>query len=295
MKRIFPHALACFSAVVTAATGVACSESDSTGSPATGGASSGGSGGAAGGAGASGGSAGATGGSAGSDAGSTCAGGSSVVGFATDDGVNLAADFHSSSVKGGRAAILLHMIPPSNNRTNYKPSFISALTAKGIHVLNVDRRGAGDSQGVATEAYQGPNGKLDAKAAVDFLLQHECAIDKTRIALVGASNGTTTALDFTVFAGADAAYETPKALVFLTGGAYTENQNTISSHRPLLDPLSMHFVYSKAESAWSKGFEAGAPSTWKFSEYDPGDHGTVMFDVRPESIAEVANFLDGAL
>ncbi len=214
---------------------------------------------------------------------------------ATDDGVTLAADFHSSFVKGGRAAIFLHMIPPSHNRTNYKPSFISALTAKGIHVLNVDRRGAGDSQGVATEAYQGANGKLDAKAAVDFLLQHECAVDKARIAVVGASNGTTTALDFTVFAGADAAYATPKALVFLTGGQYTENQNKIASHRPLLDPLSVHFVYSKAESAWSKGFEAAAPSTWKFSEYDPGDHGTRMFDVRAESIAEVANFLDGAL
>ena len=42
-----------------------------------------------------------------------------------------------------------------------------------------------------------------------------------RIAVVGASNGTTTALDFAVYASTDPKVPFPSALVFLTGGTYT--------------------------------------------------------------------------
>jgi pimeloyl-ACP methyl ester carboxylesterase len=233
-----------------------------------------------------------TGGSAGASA---CAAGTSIVSFETDDGVQLEADFAVTGTTGGPGAVLLHMIPPSNDRTNYPPAFISALLDKGISVLNVDRRGAGNSGGVALDAYQGDKGKLDVKAAVLFLTAGACAIDPARIAIIGASNGTTSALDFALYAAADPTAPLPKALVFLTGGSYTENQNSVDANRGILEPLAIDFVYSAQESAWSTQFSSGAPTPWKFSEYDPGAHGTGMFSSRPESIGDVAGFVAGAL
>ena len=76
-----------------------------------------------------------------------------------------------------------------------RPQDIDALVERGFTVLNVDRRGAGDSGGVAREAYTGPNGRLDAVAARAFLLDSACGVAPDRIAFVGASNGTTTIVD----------------------------------------------------------------------------------------------------
>lgn len=250
-----------------------------------------------------------TGGSAGGGAGGSPAGGSGgqatascatadgdVVTFTTGDGVELAADLYTTGERGQAGVVLLHMIPPGNTRSNYPPEFITALTSRGLSVLNVDRRGAGASQGTARDAYEGPNGKLDAVAAGAFLTGHECAIDGTRIAYVGASNGTTTALDVTVHSETEPSVSTPAALVFLTGGNYTENQNAIGDHRTLLDAVPIQFVYSTAEAAWSSRFDtADAPAAWEFEEYSNGAHGTAMFGAVPESIDTVAEFLAARL
>lgn len=233
------------------------------------------------------------GGASGSGGGS-CSTAPAVVSFITDDGVKLEADDYPTAESGGPSVVLLHMIPPSNDRSNYPKAFIDALLAKKIRVLNVDRRGAGASEGVATEAYQGDKGKLDAKAAMQHLLGGVCPVDPFRIGLVGASNGTTTVLDYTLFAGAGTE-PFPSALVFLTGGTYTENQASISAQHELLDPLPIDFVFSTTESAWSLGYKSGAPSAWRFSEWDPGDHGTLMFEARPESIDAVVGFLNEVL
>lgn len=184
------------------------------------------------------------------------------------------------------------MIPPSNDRSNYPRAFIDALTSAGITVLNVDRRGAGGSEGVAQEAYEGPKGRLDVVAALRWLNDEApCAIDGSRLALVGASNGTTSILDYTLGEGALPL----RALVLLTGGGYTENQNNIADHRATLDQQHMQFVFSTAERAWSAGFQEGAPQIWNFEEFDPGAHGTRMFGERPESIERVAQYLSGRL
>lgn len=218
-----------------------------------------------------------------------------LVTLLTEDDVSLVADFYNAGVASGPAAVLLHMLPPNHDRSNYSPAFINALLDRGISVLNVDRRGAGGSGGVAQEAYFGPNGKWDAKAAYDFLSNHDCAFDPSKFTFVGASNGTTTALDFAVHANATAELSTPSALVFLTGGTYTEAQNRINDHRPLLDTLPILFVYSTQESGWSAQFVAGEGPRWMFHEYADGDHGTFMFVRRPDAIARVADFMQAAL
>lgn len=218
-----------------------------------------------------------------------------VVTFATEDGETLEGDLYTTGVAGGPAAVLLHMIPPFNDRSNYPAGFIEALTSRGITVLNVDRRGAGGSTGVANEAFTGPNGKFDAKGAVDFLRAHACAPDAAKIAIVGASNGTTTAFDYAVYAAGEASAPSPAALVFLTGGAYTETNNQVSAQRAVLDPLPILLVFSTAERAWSAGLMPNASDSWVFEEYEGGDHGTRMFTARSESVAEVAGFLQTAL
>ena len=214
-----------------------------------------------------------------------------AVSFETDDVVTIAADLYIPATRNGGAIVLVHMVPPFNRRTNYPTELIEGLTSRGLVVLNIDRRGAGDSGGVAEEAYIGPNGKLDVKAAVDFLLAHPCAPSPSQIGLVGASNGTTSVLDYTVFAAADPSVTSPAALVFLTGGTYTENQNLVADHRDALDPLPLLFVFSTDERDWSVGFELGAPSTWELDEYPMGAHGTAMLTAVPESVDAVAGFL----
>ncbi len=218
------------------------------------------------------------------DAAVACAAGE--VTLMTADGVRLAADLYP--VAGARrGAVLLHMIPPSNTRANYPAAFIEALTARGFSVLNVDRRGAGGSGGVAREAYEGPNGALDAAAARAFL--QGCGVAADRVALVGASNGTTSTLDHAVAAGPDAP---PAALVWLTGGPYTENQHALADHRAAWATLPIRFVFSTAERAWSAGFIEGAPAPWVFDEYPNGAHGTRMFGAAPSAIDRVAGWLD---
>jgi len=222
-----------------------------------------------------------------------------VVKLPTDDGLSLEADLYLSGAASGPAAVLLHEVPPQNDRTNYPQAFIDALLARGVTVLNVDRRGTAASGGVAAEAHQGPKGKLDAKAAYDFLQKHACVMDMSRVLFIGASNGTTTALDFTVHAGAEPSITLPRALVFLTGGTYTENQNKIADNLDLLKALPILFVYTSAEAAWSAALKPGAPPVWEFVEYSgvsaSAGHGTGIFTAKPESINTVARFVEQSI
>ncbi len=207
------------------------------------------------------------------------AGSAHVVSFVTDDGVTLEADLQVAS-PGESAAILFHMIPPSNDRSGYPLGFREALRDAGFTVLNVDRRGAGGSGGVAVEAYEGPTARLDAAAATAFLAGLPCAPDPARLALIGASNGTTTVLDHAVWTQSNAF--SPAALVFLSGGSYTENQNTIADHRAFLEGLPILFVYPSAEAAWNEGFVDS--ETWTFQELTPGRHGTRLFQSDGEAV-----------
>jgi hypothetical protein len=215
-----------------------------------------------------------------------------LVALETDDGVVLDADLYTRGIEGERSAILLHMTPSGgHDRTNFPVAFIRKLQDFGVSVLNTNRRGVGGSDELKRAAYLGPDGKLDAKAAYDFLVAHPCRFDPARVGIVGASNGTTTALDFTVFAGADPELEIPKALVFLTGGTYTENQNRIADHRTLLDGIPILFVYSDTEATWSEALQPGAPFDWSFARFAPGAHGTNIFEARPESIDSIVTWL----
>ncbi len=217
-----------------------------------------------------------------------CAGDPQVVTFATTDGVTLEADFVPSGQATGKAAVLLHMIPPSNDRTNYPGAFIEALAGAGYTVLNVDRRGAGGSGGDATAAYEGPAGKEDALAAVAWLAQSECTLEASEVVLVGASNGTTTALDYTI-----ASKTPPRALVFLSPGAYTENQNAVSEHTDLLSGLPVFLGYPDSERRWPESVRGVGGATWVLRQYDGGSHGSRLFTSSKSVTDDILGFLAG--
>ncbi|MCA9568053.1 MAG: alpha/beta hydrolase, partial [Myxococcales bacterium] len=140
----------------------------------------------------------------------------------TRDGVALVADAWRGEA-GAPAVLLLHMTPTGGwNRTDWPTSFVDGLRAEGWWVVALDRRGAGESGGEARDAFEGEGGRYDVESAVTFLTS-EGAGD---LAILGASNGSTSALDYALWAGSEGLRE-PVALGFLTGGTYTENQNTL--------------------------------------------------------------------
>ena len=150
------------------------------------------------------------------------------------------------------------------------------LVDAGISVLNVDRRGAGGSTGIAVEAYEGEGGLRDMEAAMRFLQNPDlgCRVETTKIALVGASNGTTPVLDYTV--GHDATLPAPASLTWLSPGGYTENQNRIPEHRTQLDQTPILWMYPSSEDYALGYVDDGAPA-WRFVELGEA-HGTRMFD-----------------
>jgi pimeloyl-ACP methyl ester carboxylesterase len=215
--------------------------------------------------------------------------GCTVVTLPTSDGLTLAADHCPAARPGAPVVLLLHMIPPHHDRSNYPPALRSKLLAAGIEVLNLDRRGGGDSQGDPKQAYTGPHGVKDVQAALDWLRTHSAA-DLDRWACVGASNGTTTCLDYTVKALDAEGLRGPSALVFLTGGAYTENQNRLLGGPATSVPAL--FTYNAREAEWSLAAKAGGPAElWSFAAYEPGGHGTRVFEANPESMDDIVRFL----
>jgi pimeloyl-ACP methyl ester carboxylesterase len=202
----------------------------------------------------------------------------------TRDGVELVADLYApaEAAEAPAGVVLLHMIPPHWDRSSWPASFIGELQAKGWAVCVPDRRGAGDSKGIAREAYEGDTGRYDVEACVKRLQQDGLG----KLAVIGASNGTTTALDYTAWAKTEEELPVPAALGFMTGGGYTENQTKLSEAKG----IPAVFTFSTAEAKWSTASK-GADPQWVHREYAGGDHGTKMFEAKPEVAQHLIAFL----
>ena len=201
-----------------------------------------------------------------------------LVRLETEDAVELVGDYIPPASSGGRAVVLVHMIPPTWTRASYPPRVREALAGTGAAVLNIDRRGAGESSGDPVQAYQGPGGRLDIEAAVRFLIAPEraCPADPTRITLVGASNGTTAVWDYTL--QHDEGLPDPAAIAWLSPGSYTENQNPLQPNRELLDRLPLLLVYPSSEP-WSAPLAEQPSPLWRVIEIEDGLHGTRNFEL----------------
>lgn len=205
-----------------------------------------------------------------------CGSGERVVELETEDGLTLRADFSPGPSPDAPAVLLLHMRPPANDRTGYPPRVRESLADLGMTVLNLDRRGAGDSEGEPDDAFVGEGGLFDVEAAMRFLTDDElpCPVAADRIAMVSASNGTTSSLDY--FAGHDPALPAPRAMVWLSPGEYTENQTALVDVEQALRALPMLWLYPTTEP-WAEAWAADAPPTWTLIQRGEA-HGTHMFD-----------------
>jgi pimeloyl-ACP methyl ester carboxylesterase len=213
-------------------------------------------------------------------------GGVETVQLETRDGVTLIADVVEGE-PGAPAVVLLHMTPTGGwNRTDWPNDFLTALNDRGWWVLALDRRGAGESGGVPEDAFEGEAGRYDVEAAVLDLAGRGVG----DLAVIGASNGTTSALDYATWAGGEGLPE-PVALGFMTGGTYTENQTDMEAFAAFGAPAV--FTFSTAERAWSVDQQALDPGSWSFLEYPDGAHGTQMFAAVPEVVDDVSSFLEG--
>lgn len=199
-----------------------------------------------------------------------------VVSIETADGIELVADLLPAPEASLGAVVLFHMRPPTYDRRGYPRRVREALNELNLTVLNVDRRGGGDSEGIAEEAFEGPGALLDMEAAVRLLLDPRlaCPIDSTRLVLVGASNGTTAVMDYSI--AHDAALPHPAGLVWMSPIGATENQHTISDHRDILESMPMLWLYPTTED-YARDYIDDAPSSWTFIERGEA-HGTDMFD-----------------
>ncbi len=204
-----------------------------------------------------------------------------VIQLEARDGVMLEADYYPSTTEGATAFVLLHMYAVYYDRTGWPLDFIETLTGHGWAVIVPDRRGAGNSEGDPEESWNGEKGKWDVEACV-LRLQEDGYAD---LAIVGASNGTTSMIDYAVWAPEEGLPE-PVLLGYMTGGTYTI-ANTWMSNVPAVPSV---FTYSTDEAAWSEGQMDLDPGTWAFHEYPGGDHGTLMFSAAPEVADDLEMF-----
>lgn len=205
-----------------------------------------------------------------------------VIALTTRDGVALQADRYAGA-SDGPGFVLLHMIPPSNTRADWPRAFIDRLTCHGASVVAIDRRGAGGSAGTPTDSYEGPAGAWDVEAAVGAL---QAVGVGPGVRLIGASNGSTSALDYAVLAQAES-LPAVSAIAFLTGGTYTENQHAMSA---LPAGIPVAFAYGTAEAAWSEAQRPLDPGDWSFLAYEGGGHGTQLFGTTPKVKGDLEAF-----
>ncbi len=213
------------------------------------------------------------------------AAGAELATLQTRDGVCLAGD-HWTGADGAPGVLLLHMNPEANDRSNWPVAFAALLRERGLHVLRLDRRGAGDSGGEAEDAFFGSKGRNDAEAGVDALLDGGAG----PIGIIAASNGTTTAIDYATW---DAASEALAAVALVTGGTYTENQTDMAAHAAT--GLPTQFVYAADEAQWSELQRPLDPGNWSWTEAAPTGHGTILFDETPDVGAVLADWSEDRL
>jgi dienelactone hydrolase len=195
------------------------------------------------------------------------------------DGVKLVGTFLESPKPNSPALLLLHQW--QSDRHSYD-DFAKRMQAKGFNVLAIDGRGFGEStkrkDGTAVKAERTDEAvKLmlgDVGAACDFLVKQK-NVDPSRIAIVGASYGSSLALIY----GADNAKV--KAVVALSPGLnYFGNMPTEPVVRRYGDrPLLLVAADDDKESADSVRKLKATVAQDKYEEqiYPKGGHGTSLF------------------
>ena len=190
------------------------------------------------------------------------------------DGIKLVGTYYAAA-QPGPALLLLHQC--NRDRTAWS-KFAEAAAARGYHVLTLDYRGYGESEGEQFEdfARQAPIQREkwpgDVDAAFTFL-SSVAGVDKNRIGAAGASCGVNQA--------AQLARRHPevRTLVLLSGGIEPDAREYIrnASAMPILTAGSLDDGNAVQTMQWISGWSRHPAS--RFVEYKAAGHGTDMFAV----------------
>lgn len=198
----------------------------------------------------------------------------STVTLKAPDGTQLKGTYFAAA-KPGPALLLFHQC--NSTRGSWSP-FATAAAARGFHVLTMDFRGFGDSEGarftsgpgqVETVRDQWPG---DVDAAFAFLSTRP-GVDKNRIGAAGASCGVNQSVQL-----ADRHPEV-KAVVLLSGGIQGNGRQHIRDTPSLavLAAASLDDGNLVPTMRWLTSWSSNPAS--KFVEYKAAGHGTDMFAV----------------
>lgn len=194
--------------------------------------------------------------------------------FKTDDGVTIYATYYKPEISNEKSIILLHMLRTDRS---YWKDFANKLSKEGYDVLAIDLRGHGqstDKNGLKI-SWQSFSEKdfndmvLDVKAAKDFMIKQK---PKNKIAIIGASIGANTALNYAVND------KEIKTIVLLSPGLDYHGVKTEESMKKY-DRSVLIAVSSEDEPSFSssqKLFEI-TKGEKEIKIYNNAGHGTWMF------------------
>ncbi len=205
-----------------------------------------------------------------------------VIHLDTIDGITLEADYYPATTANRPAVILLHSIPPGHDRGSWPQDFVVSLADNDWTVINLDRRGSGNSEGNPQDAYEGELGRYDVEAPVSRLREDGYT---GPTAVIGSSNGTTSMIDYAVWMQDDPDLALD-AMGFLSGGPYTNTQTDMSDV-PAYPAL---FMATGMEAGWA-AIQADLYDEWVFVEAPGNGHGHDML-VQDQAADDVEGFFD---
>lgn len=190
------------------------------------------------------------------------------------DGTLLKGSYYAAA-KPGPGLLLLHQC--NRDRTAWT-RFATAAAERGFHVLTLDYRGYGESEGQRFTSFQEQAPVIrekwpgDVDAAFAFLTTRQ-GVDKARIGAAGASCGVNQA--------AQLARRHPevRTIVLLSGGVEPDAREYIRNTpaMPIMAAASLDDGNAVPQMRWIAGWSRH-PAT-RFVEYKAAGHGTDMFAV----------------
>lgn len=216
----------------------------------------------------------------------------------TNDAVSIIGDYYAPAENSPRGLVLLHMMPATRQSWKaFAEKMQSASWRSGWHVLAVDLRGHGESEG-------GPDGyrtfsdaehqasRADVEASVEFLKStlRQSSGQEGVIYLGGASIGANLALQYL------AEHPDTRAAFLLSPGLDYRGVTTAASVRSLKSGQAIYVVASR-DDAYSADtiqqlYDAASTGVKKdIKFFETAGHGTTIFEREPQFMDELFSWL----
>jgi metallo-beta-lactamase class B len=197
-----------------------------------------------------------------------------TVAFKAPDGISLKGTYYSPG-KPGPAVLLLHQC--NRDRSAWTPLAAEAAS-RGFHVLALDFRGYGESEGTRFKTFQEQQPTIEQKwpgdvdAALAWLVAQD-GVDRSRVGVAGASCGVSQSIL--------AARRHPeiRTVVLLSGGATSEGRDYLrqATAMPVFAAASRGDGDAVNTMRWVLGWSRNPAN--KFAEFKAAGHGTDMLAV----------------